>query len=82
MSFQPSARPPMCSKVHSRAVALVVFGLALAPALGGCANHSEPPVAKGKIRPLNPGRWTPGPADLKDQSASLASPSPSAHSAR
>ncbi len=48
--------------------------------LAGCANHPPLAEAKGAIRPLNAGRWTPSSDDLRGARAPLApSQSPALH---
>ena len=47
------------------------FALLLPALLPGCANHPPLAEAKGAIRPLNAGRWTPTSDDLRGPRAPL-----------
>ena len=51
---------------------LTIFLLPLA--LVACAHRGKPPLPKaiGHYRPLNPGRWSPSPDDLRGPRAPLA----------
>jgi hypothetical protein len=48
---------------HNRRRALVLF-MIVAAALAACANGEDLPAAHGPWWALNPGQWTPSPADL------------------
>lgn len=48
---------------NNRRLALVLF-MIVAAALTGCANGEDLPEAHGPWWALNPGQWTPTPADL------------------
>lgn len=77
--FTPALRLPMWTMEHIRALPHpLTVGVAVSLALSGCVSAPPLPEAKGEFRPLNTGRWTPQPDDLKGAKSPLASLSPSA----
>jgi len=75
--FKPYLRFGMWYSVHNpRRASAVMFGIAASIALAGCVTSTPLPEAKGKFRPINTGRWSPMPEDLKGPEKARLAPAP------